>query len=364
MPDFIPSLDLNEQFFHEILAPLMAEKFPDLTYAAARLGDGSDVLGYDTEISTDHDWGIRMQLFLDETEIDDWKTAVFNTLRTELPAQYKAFPVHFVAADEQGVRVAVDEHDGPVDHRITITTIRQFVKKQVNIDPYQPLDAIDWLTIPQQFLLTITKGRLFADPENKLAEFRDKFAYFPNDVWLYLMAMQWGRMGEEEHFVGRTGIVGDEIGSALLASRLVHDMMSLCFLMEKQYAPYAKWFGTAFNRLDLATGLHPIFAQILAATDWQTRQKWLCKGYSALAERHNGLGITEPLATACGSFFDRPFQVLYAGRFQAALMEKITDSRLLSIDSQMGSIDQISDNTQLKSYPHLHRRLRVLYGAS
>jgi hypothetical protein len=45
----------------------------------------------------------------------------------------------------------------------------------------------------------------------------------------------------------RAGFVGDELGSALIGSRLVRDIMNLCFLLEKQYAPYPKWFGTAFQ---------------------------------------------------------------------------------------------------------------------
>ncbi len=38
-------------------------------------------------------------------------------------------------------------------------------------------------------------------------------------------------------------MIGDEVGSALIGSRLVRDIMRLCFLMEQTYAPYAKWFG-------------------------------------------------------------------------------------------------------------------------
>jgi hypothetical protein len=35
--------------------------------------------------------------------------------------------------------------------------------------------------------------------------------------------------------MGRAGYVGDELGAALIGSRLVRDMMRLCFLMERQY---------------------------------------------------------------------------------------------------------------------------------
>ena len=66
----------------------------------------------------------------------------------------------------------------------------------------------------------------------------DRFKYYPRDVWLYLMASGWNRIGQEEHLMGRAGLAGDEIGSALIGSRLVRDLMRLCFLMEQQYAPY------------------------------------------------------------------------------------------------------------------------------
>ena len=362
MPQFVPGLDLNQRFFLEILAPFMKDKFPDLSYAAARLGGGSDVLGYDTEMSTDHDWGIRMQLFLSEERHLEWGTAVHEALQHHLPFHYQGFPVHFGPPDEFGARVSEKKESGPVEHRISLLSIKTFFKQHLNIDPYQELDVIDWLTMPQQLLLGLVKGRVFHDPHQELAKLRQKFGTYPTDVWLYLLVCQWGRIGEETHFVGRTGIVGDEIGSQLLASRLVHDLMQLCFLMEKQYAPYPKWFGTGFSHLNCAKMMQPILAKILAALNWQKRERYLCEGYSAVAQLHNQLNITEPLPTGCTPFFERPFQVISVEPFQNAIIAKIKDKILLNLDNQIGSIDQFSDSTMLRSYPHLQRRLRVLYG--
>jgi Domain of unknown function (DUF4037) len=61
--------------------------------------------------------------------------------------------------------------------------------------------------------------------------------WYPHDLWLYLLAAQWRCIEQGEAFVGRTGaIVGDDLGSRVVAARLVRELMRLCFLMEQQYA--------------------------------------------------------------------------------------------------------------------------------
>src|SRR5688500_19140241 len=64
MPDFIPGLQLSEVLYRESVAPVLAREFPGLVHSAARIGTGSDVLGFDTDRSTDHEWGPRLLLFL------------------------------------------------------------------------------------------------------------------------------------------------------------------------------------------------------------------------------------------------------------------------------------------------------------
>jgi len=358
---FMPGLDLNEQFFHEIVQPLLAAEFPTLRYSAARLGSGSDVLGYDTPMSTDHDWGIRMQLFLSEKDCEEVGTAVYQTLRHQLPLYFRGYSVHFGPVGSDGSQVLVEKYEGPVNHRIQVTTIDDFFQPYMGIDPSQELSPFDWLTIPQQLLLGVTKGRIFSDGLDKLEPIRSKFAYFPHDVWLYLLACQWARIGQEEHFVGRTGLLQDEIGSRLLASRLVHDLMLLGFLMEKQYAPYPKWFGTAFAELDCAAALLPELEGVMAADTWQAREQHLCVAYEQMAEGHNALGITPPLRTKCVPFHERPFQVINAEDFTNAILKTIKDASIRQISTKIGSIDQFSHSTDLRSDLELHRRLVELY---
>ena len=120
-------------------------------------------------------------------------------------------------------------------------------RDELGVDADAPLNAVDWLLMPQQRLLGVTSGAVFHDGLQALIPLREKLAFYPQDVWLYLLAAQWTRISQEEAFVGRCGDLGDELGSQVIAARLVRDLMRLCFLMERRYAPYSKWLGTAFH---------------------------------------------------------------------------------------------------------------------
>jgi hypothetical protein len=152
---------------------------------------------------------------------------------------------------------------------------------------------------------------------------RARFSYYPRDVWLYMMASGWARIGQEEHLMGRAGQAGDELGSALIAARLVRDAINLCFLMEKKYAPYAKWFGTAFMQLDAGPALSPLLTATLAAQTWQERGDRLAQVYEFLARKHNALALTAPIPDRASPFWGRPFPVIHGDRFAGALLALI-----------------------------------------
>jgi hypothetical protein len=362
MSDFIPGLKLNELFFGEVIRPLLADSYPRLIYSAARLGTGSDVLGYDTPMSTDHDWGIRQQLFLNEADFEQYGATIYELFRHRFPPTFHGYSVHFGPVDEEGTRLLEEKSDGPIDHRVEITTIGDFMADHLPFDPMAEPTAADWLVTPQQSLLAVTKGQVYADGLGELTAVRQKLAWYRHDVWLYLLMAQWARIGQEEHFVGRTGYVDDDLGSQLLAGRLVHDIMLLCFLMEKQYAPYPKWFGTAFKELACYEALHSLLRQALLAENWQEREKFLCAAYEYIAQKHNELGITEWIEPTVRYFHGRPFRVIYADRFTGPLYRAISDESVRRIPASIGSIDQFSDNTDLRESLVLQRRLRPLYG--
>ena len=271
------------------------------------------MLGFDTAVSTDHDWGPRALLFLEEADYSRHAKSV----RAHLPYAFLGWPTNFTEPDprDHGTQLIQATTSGPINHRVEVHTLHGFGFNYFGLDLHARVGPNDWLTLPwnkrqrersdrrrlfhgrsvwlgrrrrrraaaakrrpgygalpSHKLRTINGGAVFHDDVG-LDELRARLEWYPRDVWLWLLAAGWKRIAQGEHLMGRAGQAGDEIGSTLIAARLVNDTMRLCFLMERQFAPYAKWFGTAFASLEAASELTPLLWRALRAATWLQRDR-------------------------------------------------------------------------------------------
>ena len=364
---FINGLELSRQFYWQAVRPVLDSHFPGLPHSAALIGAGSEVLGFDTELSSDHHWGPRVLLFLSEVDFPKFSEPIFQTLAERLPHSFLGYPTDFTPPNpaDSGVRLLLVVESGPVAHRVEVFSIAQFFKEYLGVDPAQDISVTDWLAIEEQRLLGVTAGEVYYDGlgPGLLESLREKLRYYPQDVWLYLLAAQWMKIGQEEPFVGRCGSVGDELGSRLIATRLVQSLMRLCFLMEKRYAPYSKWFGTAFSRLACAGQFLPAFEMAWRASTWQEREEALCRAYELAAGMHNDLGITPRLPEQVSLFHDRPFRVIHGDVFAEAIMGAIHSQDVRALPRFVGSVNQFLDSVDVLSNPELCRRLKGVFNS-
>jgi hypothetical protein len=275
--------------------------------------------------------------------------ALRRALDEGLPAEHRGWPVRFSL-----------DLEAP-QHHVSVETTRALAERIIGFDPRAGLDSLDWLTTPEQSLLALTRGAVFRDDLGEVTRIRELLATYPGDVWLWLLACQWRRVEQEEPFVGRTAEVGDELGSRVVAARLAHDVMLLCFRLERVYAPYAKWLGTAFAGLDAAAEVGPALDRALRADHYAEREAGLVAAYEAVARRHNALGVTDPVGPRARSFYSRPFRVIGAERFVAACLDRLHDPRLRELPL-IGSVDQWSDSVDIRAHPPVFRRGRAMFG--
>jgi hypothetical protein len=332
MPDFVPGLQLSREYWTEVVAPILDPHVPASARAAALLYTGSDVLGFDTVQSTDHGWGPRLFVFLPDSVSRARVRELVEIVDAALPDAFRGYPTRFPPRDN------VD-----ACHQVWLRTIGEFMDAVLGFDPRVGVGARDWLRAPTQRLRELTAGEVFEDGPGDLTRVRDQLSWYPDDVWRYVLACQWKRLAQEEAFVGRSGQVGDELGSAVVAARLGRDLMRLAFLIEREYAPYSKWLGTAFARLRCGPALGPSLEGALAAREWRERERHLATAFETIAARFNDLALVEPLDTTVRPFFGRPFRVLDSNRFADACLES-TPLRTLG---WVGAIDQFVDSTDV-----------------
>ncbi len=186
---FIPGLELARHLHAEVVAPLLQEITPGLRYSAALLGPGSEVLGLHTERSTDHDWGPRLQVFLLAGTASRDKNQISRALAGRLPAGFARLPS------------PVPAHRRATQRRPAPTSPWRYWSGRVclllGFDPQRGISLLDWLATPAQRLAEFTGGAVFHDGLGARGSLRDRPAWYPDDLWRYLLACQWRRIAQE-----------------------------------------------------------------------------------------------------------------------------------------------------------------------
>ncbi|SCG34982.1 DUF4037 domain-containing protein [Micromonospora coxensis] len=330
---FLPGLTLSRRFHDEVVAPLLARRLPGLRYAAGLLDGGSELLGLDTPRSTDHDWGPRVQLFV----ADSAAVGPVRAVLEELPAAFLGWPTRFAGGPD--VRLGVVRPDGD-RHGVGVYDLSGWLRGRLGVDPADGLDVDDWLSVPTQRLAELTGGAVFHDGlAGALTRTRDRLAWYPDDVWRYVLAAAWTRVSQAEHLPGRCAEVGDELGSRVVAAGVAHDLMRLGLLLHRRWPPYDKWLGTLFARLPGAAPLVVALSAAFGPGGWPDRQAGLARALETVAGWTNDTGLGTPVDPRVRPFHDRPFLVLDAGRCAAALRAGIGDPALRA-RPPVGAVDQ------------------------
>lgn len=352
MPEGI-GLSLSRRFFESVVGPVIEEHFSKLPFAAARIGRGSEVLGYDTDVSADHDYGPTVQLFLAEDQFRKFAVPLGQKLDEALPDFFEGWPVRFSSSTRPSPSITVgSDLMAGYDHGVELYAMSAWCQRFLQRPYPVELSLKEWLFYPEQLFLTATAGAVFRDDTGEITHFRAMLQYFPQDVWLYKLSAQWHLVAEERAYIGRTGDVGDDIGSRIISARMVENLMRLGFLIERQYAPYPKWFGLGFAKLSCAEILSPILQRVLSSPKWQDREKHLAEACQFLAQLQLELRVPGATAPEIGTLHGRQYHFIDTLKIGAAIQNAIVDKNLHQLPN-FGAADQILKSNAILSVPRL-----------
>jgi hypothetical protein len=230
-------LDIAEQYYLTVGKPLIENKYSDYKdrIAVGLVGDGSDCLGFDDEISRDHDWGPGFCMWLGK---DD-----FNAIGASLAEDYAGLVKSFEGYE----RIDSDLGQG----RTGVFEIGDFYRRQIGC-PNGPENDVHWLKIPEKFLAASVSGRVFHDPLGEFSRIRDKIrSYYPEDIRLARLAAQCLKAGQcGQYNWSRSRRRNDRFAMKHAEVQFLKAAMSIVYLVNRRYAPYYKWMHRGLLDLD------------------------------------------------------------------------------------------------------------------
>lgn len=338
--DRLTGLDIAERYHQDVVRPLLLRRWPRLSYAAGRLGGGSEVLGLDDAMSRDHDWGLRLQVFVTA----DLVAAVQDTLEQDLPDIFLGLPTRFALTGSTQARP-----------HVSVSTVTSFACDRLGFDPAAGISLHDWLSVTGQAMLEVTAGRVFQDDFGELARTRRELEWYPDGLWRYLLACAWRRIDQELPLMARAGDRGDDAGSRVIGARLVDVAMHLGFLLNRAWMPYPKWRGTQLTLLPGMDAATRSLRRALTGRHWESRLTSYTTALEQLLVLQREAGLPSP-TSATEPFRDRPYVAVY-DQLVPRLLTSIADEQVRVLPVGIGSIEQCCDNVDVLTHAARRRAL-------
>lgn len=249
-------LDLAEAFYQTYGAPLLREQFGTLEglVAVGLVGSGSECLGYDDELSHDHDFEPGFCLFLPDETIIDRKTAF------ALERAYAALPAEFMGIPRAPLSPVGGNRHG-------VLRMEEFFRDKVGT-PDGCLSPREWFLVPEQSLAEATGGRVFRDDLGQFTAIRRRLSYLPEDVRLKKLAGNLLLMGQAGQYNYPRCVARGETAAAQLAiAEFVKSALHAIFLLNRRYLPYYKWSFRALRELPLLADQYDSLEYLLSSAN-------------------------------------------------------------------------------------------------
>ena len=249
------------RFFFESSLPQLRENIPDVMAcsAAGLVGEGSECLGLDDDVSRDHDWGPAFCLWIPDDlfrqEFDRIERAV-----AALPSTFQGYPTRMARERRMG-------RTGPLP-------IKGFYRRFLGMD-HVPSTWREWMAVPEYHLCSCTNGAVFLDEGGEFSSVRRALLeYYPDDVRRKKIAARCMIMAQAGQYnLPRSLQRGNIMAAMLAAARFAEAALSMAFLLSRRYMPFYKWAGRMAETLPVLGQQTAATVNILACTPWDSPEQ-------------------------------------------------------------------------------------------
>lgn len=243
-------LNLSKQYYEFYGQPMIKKQFPEYEkrISCGLIGEGSECLGMDDEISRDHDWGLAFCMWL----LDD----DFLTIGQELANEYEKLPSTFLGYEKR--------IEGPMSiGRIGVMRISDFYYKYTGTRK-GPATLAEWRRVPEHFFATATNGQVFQDDLGEFTKIRNGILnYYPEDIRLKKIAARCATMAQSGQYNYARAVKRGELVAAQLAlSAFINASCSMVYLLNKHFMPFYKWAHRGMEHMTILPEVYGLLEKL------------------------------------------------------------------------------------------------------
>lgn len=230
-------LELAEKYYEAYGRQMLDDQFADMKgqTAAGLVGYGSECLGFDDDISKDHDYGPSFCIWLPRK--------IYKEYGARMQAAYDALPREFM-----GFAGRMEEEQGK--GRVGVLCLEDFYEEMIGRSSVPQTD-MEWLAIPEEMLATAVNGKVFEDHLRQFSSIRDGLMqYYPHGVWIKKIADSMAKAAQAGQYnYARAMKRGERIAAEMALTEFVKESMHLVYLLNRTYAPFYKWMHRGMQNL-------------------------------------------------------------------------------------------------------------------
>lgn len=230
-------LELAEKYYETYGKPMLEEQFAQIKkqVAVGLVGYGSECLGFDDDISRDHDYGPSFCIWLPRE--------IYREYGSKMQAAYDALPKEFM-----GFAGRIEEEQGK--GRVGVLCLETFYEEMIGRSTLPQTDA-EWLAIPEEMLATAVNGRVFEDSLLQFSHIREGLMqYYPHNVWIRKIADSMAKAAQAGQYnYARSMKRGERIAAEMALVEFIKESMHLAYLLNRTYAPFYKWMHRGMRGL-------------------------------------------------------------------------------------------------------------------
>ncbi len=250
----IKGLELAKSYYEVYGKSMIHNQFPEYEkyIAAGLVGEGSECLGFDDEISEDHDFGPGFCIWLPD--------GVYKAIGAQMQNSYDNLPKSY----ENKNRIETFEGQG----RVGVLNIDDFYKKYIGCTGV-PKTNIEWLLIPENSLCTAVNGKVFEDNLGEFTAIRNELIkFYPRDIFLKKLVARMAVMSQAGQYnYGRCMKRGEFAAAYLACSEFIKAAVSAVYLLNKKYMPFYKWMFRGMEELNLLSDIKVLLEELVLLQD-------------------------------------------------------------------------------------------------